>query len=211
MDGGEQRDQAHAQQQRAVSRVADDVDLPITSMVEASRVSLASTTDVESLVTAAFAAHRDEIFRFVLRSTRDSAEAEDVVQEVFLRLAREAGAGRAPDQLRAWLYRVATNLTTSRFRRRRVARNWLDRLSAGRQEPETAASPEERLIGQERFAQMERALETISRDARAALLLAAQGFSGREIAQTLGRSEVATRALMCRARLRVRAELESTD
>ena len=37
---------------------------------------------------------------------------------------------------------------------------------------------------------------------------AAQGFSGREIAQALGRSEVATRALMCRARVRLRTELE---
>ena len=42
-------------------------------------------------------------------------------------------------------------------------------------------------------------------------MLAAHGFSGREIAATLGRSELATRSLICRARLRLRERLESTE
>jgi RNA polymerase sigma-70 factor (ECF subfamily) len=185
------------------------VDLPIVSMVEAGAVSRVASTDADAFVTAAFEAHRDEIFTFVARATRDRDEAEDLVQEAFLRLAREVRAGRTPEQLRAWLYRVASNLVTSRFRHLTVARNWLER--AGRREEEQAApSPEARSIRREAFGEMERALATIPRDARTALLLAAQGFSGREVAETLGRSELATRALMCRARVRVRAELEST-
>ena len=47
--------------------------------------------------------------------------------------------------------------------------------------------------------------------ARTALLLAAEGFSGAEIAAAIGRSESATRTLLCRTRLRVRGRLESPE
>lgn len=48
-------------------------------------------------------------------------------------------------------------------------------------------------------------------DARTALLLAAHGFSGREVAEALGRTELATRSLICRARLRLREHLGGTE
>jgi DNA-directed RNA polymerase specialized sigma24 family protein len=50
-------------------------------------------------------------------------------------------------------------------------------------------------------------LATLPTDARAALLMAAQGFTGREIATVLGRSEVATRTMMFRARQKLRLYL----
>ena len=53
------------------------------------------------------------------------------------------------------------------------------------------------------------ALDAMSPDARTALLLAANGFSGREIAHALGRTELATRALLCRARTHLRETLEA--
>jgi len=180
-------------------------------MVEASRVSIASTADVESVVTAAYEAYQRELFSFLARAARDDAEAEDLVQETFLRLAREVRSGRTPEQMRAWLYRVAGNLLTSRFRHMSVARRWLERFGAGAGSDDRVQAPEARYLQNERYRDMERALEVISTEARTALLLAAQGFSGREIARTLGRSEVATRALMCRARVRVRSELESSQ
>jgi RNA polymerase sigma factor (sigma-70 family) len=117
-------------------------------------------------------------------------------------------SGRTPEQLRAWLYRVAANLLTSRFRHRSVARRWLERFAATHGGDDRVPAPEAGYLDSERYREMELALKVISTEARTALLLAAQGFSGREIATQLGKSEVATRALMCRARLRVRAELE---
>jgi DNA-directed RNA polymerase specialized sigma24 family protein len=51
------------------------------------------------------------------------------------------------------------------------------------------------------------ALATVPSDARAALLMAAQGFSGREIAEAIGRSEMATRTMMFRAREKLRVYL----
>jgi RNA polymerase sigma factor (sigma-70 family) len=195
------------EQQPDGSGVAVDVDAPILAIVEPLPRSRFAR-DADDFVTAAFEAHRDELFTFLFRTTRNDAEAEDLLQEAFIRLAREVRAGRVPEQLRPWLYRVASNLATSRFRRQSVAQRWLDRVSSEARKPQTTGSPEAEFVGRERFAEIERALGTLAEDARQALLLAAQGFSGREIAQTLGRSEVATRALMCRARMRVRTELE---
>ena len=47
--------------------------------------------------------------------------------------------------------------------------------------------------------------------ARAALLLSSEGFSGAEIAAAIGRSDAATRTLLCRTRMRVRSLLESAE
>ncbi|MGH2837579.1 MAG: RNA polymerase sigma factor, partial [Thermoleophilaceae bacterium] len=187
------------------------VDVPLVSVVEAGAVGRVRVRDADDLVINAFEAHREEIFTFLARSTRDDAEAEDLVQETFLRLAREVRAGRTPDQVRAWLYRVAGNLAASRFRHRAVARRWLERVASLGGEREAVESPEAGLLGHERFAEMERALREVSEEARVALLLAAQGFSGREIARSLGKSEVATRALMMRARLRIRSQLAGRE
>ena len=192
-------------------RVGLDVDVPIVSTVEPGPVARVAARRADDLVTAAFEAHRDELFTFLARSMRNDAEAEDFVQEAFLRLAREVRAGRTPDQVRAWLYRVAANLMTSGFRRRSVARRWLERVSAAPREPELGESPEAGLIGRERFIEMNRALREVPEEARLALLMAAQGFSGREIAASLGKSEVATRALMFRARTSIRAQLEGGE
>ena len=68
--------------------------------------------------------HRGELFAFVLHATRDHALAEDVVQEAFVRLVDEAASGSMPLRPRAWLYRVAANLLTSRGRRVQVAERW---------------------------------------------------------------------------------------
>jgi DNA-directed RNA polymerase specialized sigma24 family protein len=50
-------------------------------------------------------------------------------------------------------------------------------------------------------------LATLPADARAALLMASQGFSGREIAEAVGKSEMATRTMMFRAREKLRVHL----
>jgi RNA polymerase sigma-70 factor, ECF subfamily len=187
------------------------VDANILRAVPLSPVRPAYGPDAEDLVTAAFGAHRDELFTFLSRATRNDSEAEDLLQETFLRLAREVRAERVPDQVRAWLYRVAANLATSRFRRRAVVRRWLETFGASEHDPGQAGSPETAIRGRERHAEMERAMGTVSADARLALLMSAQGFSGREIAQSVGRSELATRAMMSRARIRVRAALEDSE
>lgn len=152
-------------------------------------------------------AHHDEVWAFLLDATRDGQAAEDLLQEVFLRLLREARAGRMPDQVRPWLYRVAANLVVSRGRRLVSARRWLERFAVTEHRAAVAESPEGRFLRHEAAEDLDAVLARLDPHARAALLLAAEGFSGREIAAAIGRSEAATRTLMCRARIRVRHEL----
>ena len=163
----------------------------------------------ESFVVAAFEAHHAEVFAFLVRSTRDRFVAEDLLQETFLRLTKDARDGRPPLQLRAWLYRTASNLVVEHPRRRTMALRWLG--GRGGMEREDTVSPlaDSRALSWERTTEMERVLEGLSPDARLALLLSGEGFTGEEIAVAIGRSAAATRTLLglARARVRVRREL----
>lgn len=156
-------------------------------------------------IVAIYLAEHVGLFRFVRAATGDDEAAEDVRQETFFRLIREMAAGRRPANVHAWLFRVATNLVVSQARRARTAERHLAHL-----DPDPlVASPEQVILRFERDTALRAALSRLPVDARAALLLAAQGFTGREIASTLGRSEGAVRTLLCRSRRQVRQRLES--
>lgn len=161
----------------------------------------------ELALTALYEAHRSELFAFLLRMTRDREAAEDLLQEAFIRLIREARAGRLPDAVRPWLYRVASNAAISRVRHGAVWTRLLPRL-IDRREP---VRPESELLRAERETELHTALAELPPDGRAALLLAAQGFDGREIAASIGRTEGATRTLLCRSRVRLRLVLEAEE
>jgi RNA polymerase sigma-70 factor (ECF subfamily) len=159
----------------------------------------------ELALTALYEAHRSELFAFLLRMTRDREEAEDLLQEAFIRLIREARAGRPPDAVRPWLYRVAANAAISRARHGAVWSRLLPRL-VDRREP---VQPESELLRAERETELHTALAELPPDGRAALLLAAQGFDGHEIAASIGRTDGATRTLLCRSRVQLRLVLEA--
>jgi len=67
--------------------------------------------------------------------------------------------------------------------------------------------PESAYLEQERDADLDLALGELGDDARTALLMAAGGFNGMEIAEAIGRTGGATRTLMCRSRLQLRHRL----
>jgi len=148
--------------------------------------------------------HRD-LATFVRAIERDPEAAEDIVADTFVRLIDELRKGRTVDQPRAWLHRVAANLVIDGGRRRSVATRFLGRLVDHR----TAPPPDETILRGETRREVGDALAELPVDDRTALMLAAHGFSGREIAAALGRSELATRSLICRARIRLRERLES--
>jgi len=152
------------------------------------------------LVIDAFERHQAELNAFAIQLTRDPDAAADLVQEAFLRLIDEVQAGRAPDNARAWLYRVVANLTTSRGRKASVATRWQSALARR----DTAEGPETGFLEREASGEVRALLAGVSRDERTALLLSAHGFAGAEIAAVLGRTHLATRALLCRARARLR-------
>jgi RNA polymerase sigma factor (sigma-70 family) len=163
--------------------------------------------DAGSFVLATYDAHHRELANFVRGIERDRETAEDIVSESFVRLIEEVRRGRTPEQPRAWLHRVAANLAIDRGRRRTVVTRVIGRLVDHRTEP----PPDDAVLRDETRREVWVALAGLPVDARTALLLAAHGFSGRDIAETLGRSELATRSLICRARLRLREQLGGSE
>ncbi len=162
-----------------------------------------SRAQADRLVEAAYSSFAGPLFRRLVSLTHDHAAAEDLTQESFVRLAVEVRAGRAPDCTGAWLHRVGANLATTRGRRASVAERRLAELPR----PGVAPSPEVASIDAEQARAVRSALATLGRADQAAVLLAAQGYRGPEIASRLGRSEGATRTLLCRARSKLRREL----
>jgi RNA polymerase sigma factor (sigma-70 family) len=161
----------------------------------------------EAALAAVYEERRGELLAFLVGMTRDVEVAEDLLQDTFMRLIREARAGRMPDDVRPWLYRVAANAAIDRGRRGASLARLLPRL-LDRREPDR---PESEILRSERDAELHAALAHLASDRRAALLLAARGFSGAEVASLLGRTEGATRTLLCRARLELRGILEAAE
>jgi len=168
------------------------------------RLAVVSDADLRTdFVMAAYDENQRRLTSFAYALTRDADAADDLVQETFLRLVKEHAAGREPEIVTAWLYRVCSNLATSRGRRGVVARKFLERRPA--EETEVAAEIE--ILRHELSETLLAALTILPDDQRSALVMAAQGFSGREIADALGRTETSTRTMMFRARERLRTFL----
>jgi RNA polymerase sigma-70 factor (ECF subfamily) len=163
------------------------------------------TTDQDVVV--AFEAHRSSLERYVRSLVRDPDDAADICQEVFVRLLLATRADRAPEAPNAWMHRVAHNLVVSAARHRSVAERSADRVV----ETQTVPSTEDDVIRREETAGLANVLGSVRPDDRRAMILAAQGFRTREIGEAIGRTELATRALLCRARGRLREQLSAAE
>ena len=155
---------------------------------------------IGEVVAAAFRDHAGAVQGVALRTTHDPELAADVTQEAFLRLLVEAQAGRIPDNVGAWLFRTSANLIVSRARRAAVARQHAPKLVRY----DGPAEPDHIAVLREERNELRLALASLSATDRIALLMAAEGATGEEIACHLGRSHGATRTLLSRARGRLR-------
>ena len=156
--------------------------------------------EVDTIMGAAFAEFEPSLRRRLTALVRDTAAAEDLAQETFLRLLAEVRSDRVPENLGGWLWRVGANLATSRGRRIAVADRHRRELAYDNE----VSSPETMAIAEEARAEVLAVLAVLDGTGRAAITMAAQGMTGPEIAQSLGRTPSATRTLLCRARARVR-------
>lgn len=158
----------------------------------------------------AYATHRTEVRSLLLRLTRDPDAADDMTQEAFARLAQQIARGRPPARTRAWLYRVAVNLAADRGRRASRAERGRCHLVAGFDDRASAEDdPVRCLLAHEERDAMSRVMASLPKDAREALVMAAVGYTRREIGHRIGRSDLAVRTLLCRSRRRVRLALRA--
>jgi RNA polymerase sigma-70 factor (ECF subfamily) len=147
------------------------------------------------------------LFAFLGRMTGSPEEAQDLGQETFLRVFREASRYRPQGKFKSWLFRIAGNLARSRLRRRKIL-EWvgLDRAPAGLASNEEAADV--RMERDERRRAVRRALAELPERQRTAVILRRwEEMSVAEIAETLNTSVPAVDALLHRATERLRRTL----
>jgi RNA polymerase sigma-70 factor, ECF subfamily len=130
-----------------------------------------------------------------------SDQADDVIQETFLRLVRCRFEEGAEDNLRAWVFRVAHNLSMDihRFQRRWYRSNDDEPHPVIHQRADPGPSPEQQVILEERRKHFENAFAQLTPKQRQCVLLRAEGFRYREIAHALGISVQRVGELMQRS------------
>jgi RNA polymerase sigma-70 factor (ECF subfamily) len=165
--------------------------------------------------------YRTPVVNFLYRMVRDAAAAEDLAQEVFLRVYRARGQYLPTAKFTTWMFRIATNLAFNalrdgRYRQLEVSidRSAVDRLGDGESEQpaleiaDRQPSIELELIRRDRAELIRRAVESLPEKQRAAVLLHKyQEMDYDEIARVLGCSESALKSLLFRAYETLRAEL----
>ena len=130
-----------------------------------------------------------------------SDQAEDVIQDTFLRLVRHRFEPGARDNLRAWVFRVAHNLSMDVHRSQIRSPYGIDEESRPviRERADPRPSPEQQLLLDERMRHFEDAFTQLTPKQRQCVLLRAEGFRYREIALTLGISVQRVGELMQRS------------
>jgi RNA polymerase sigma-70 factor (ECF subfamily) len=145
------------------------------------------------------------LFRVAHSVLRSRAEAEDVVQDCFVRVLEHRRKLGGVKDMRVWLVRIAWNLALDR--RRRIRPEQMDEAFARTLVGRDIAADEALAEGL-KLALVLREIDRLPRREREVLLLSAmQELGTAEIAAVLGRSESGTRALLFRARTRLKERL----
>jgi RNA polymerase sigma-70 factor, ECF subfamily len=161
--------------------------------------------------------YRRPMVSFMYRMARTTAAAEDLAQEVFLRVYRSRGSYEASAKFTTWLYRIATNLAVNHARDTRhqrpentVSLDEPDEDSGRTLDlPDRAPSAEETLVERERLAAIRQRVQALPERQRLAVVMHKyQQMEYREIAEVLKLSESATKSLLFRAYETLREQLK---
>lgn len=146
--------------------------------------------------------HTGVLFRVAYSVVRNRAEAEEVVQDVFLRVLQKEKALAGVVEIRAWLVRVAWNLAVDRRRRAKT-----DQMEAAFAEELVGRelTPDVALGQRQRYESVLRVLDGLPKLERQVIVLSAMEELGTaEIAAVMGKTESGVRALLFRARTRLK-------
>jgi len=160
--------------------------------------------------------HR-QIIHFLFRMVRNEAIAEELAQEVFLRVYRSRESYRAEAKFSTWLYRIATNLAVNHARDTKYERT-AQTLELDAPDTESGTTPEvadddpnveQRMLREERMAAIRAQVAALPERQRMAVLMHKyQEMDYRQIGEVLKLSESATKSLLFRAYQTLRERLK---
>jgi RNA polymerase sigma-70 factor (ECF subfamily) len=165
------------------------------------------------------ARHQRQASRLALYLLRDGAEADEAVQDAFVKVFTHIGSYREDLPFEAWFTRILVNTCRDRQKARRRRDRWqvggLDSSSDGTQLVETAASntpsPEEQVLQAERRRTIAKAIDALPERQREVFLLChADGRSSRDVGSLTGLNESTVRVHLFRAIRKLRDALEDT-
>ncbi len=147
----------------------------------------------------AFSLHHRTVFRAARSVVRDNGLAEDVTQEVFLRLYHNLDSIKTEEMLRPWLIRVALNVAKNTLRGN-IRANTREENYVKETDEVTEFTAEVDYEQREEGREVYRALNLVKEPLRSCLVLKQQGLSYREIAETLSLTETSIGTYIARAR-----------
>ena len=162
--------------------------------------------------------HQRQVLNFIFRFLGDQTEAEDLTQEVFLRVWKSSKNYKPDAKFTTWLYRIAINLCINRQKALRM-RRWfsVSETHSQKQNSEEAIFPDEgsetvsaenHLINSEQSRRLLNALNDLPTSQRLAIVLKIyDGLSYHEISQLMNRSVSAVDSLLIRAKKNLRKKL----
>jgi len=161
-------------------------------------------------------AYSGPIYRLALKMLGHPQDAEDVLQNTFLKAFQHIGAFEGRSSLSTWLYRIASNEALMLLRRKRPEVTFADAApedeADGGYEPveftDWCCLPEEEFVTTESKAALDQAIRHLPETLRIVFLLRdIEGLSIQETSQALNLTETAVKTRLLRARLRLRDEL----
>jgi len=189
----------------------------VSELTTDAEIMLRVKTGDESAFTFLVQKYRRQMVGFMYRMCHNPAAAEELAQEVFLRVYRSREKYEASAKFNTWLYRIATNLAVNHARdtRHERAENTV-RLDEPDQETGTtpdladgSLSAEEQMLRRERMAAIRQKVHALPERQRMAVIMHKyQQMDYREIADVLKLSESATKSLLYRAYETLREQLK---
>jgi RNA polymerase sigma-70 factor (ECF subfamily) len=168
------------------------------------------TTAFDRLVTE----YQNKVYRLARRMTETQEDAEDVLQEAFIRAYRSLGSFNGRAKFSTWLYRITVNLALMKLRKRKLKTVSIDApVEAGdgvvyREIRDGGSDPLEKLIACESGEVLTRAISELSAEHRALFILRdVEKLSTEETARVLGLTVPAVKSRLHRTRLALRESL----
>lgn len=177
----------HSGKQSAVSLKTDKAGQAAAELAVGIFTSSQAMPGVEDKVKQYFEQLREPVFRYLVATFGDPTQAEEITQEVFLRLYRALSDGQKIQNVRAWIFRVAHNLAINQIKSRKFIvpvgdEDWLE-LQRSLEDKEL--NPEQILLQKEKLNRVRNAISRLTLSERECLNLRIKGFRYREIGEIL--------------------------